>query len=228
MEAETPSVAATIIEPGKDAFAADKDDPPPAPKSAVGDYQLFEQASVAHEEAEKKKKEEEQKGVPAAQREPELDPEAEEEEEKRKEQIPTNVPGVDLPASLAEQIGKKEVEQEINNEPVVPLEEAAPTPDSSLPEAAVAQDDIQKEAGARQVRLADVEDRKAGQDNKERPVEQDGVRGDRAKGPADSAREEAGQAKLNVQLDADALAALEEKERYERAEAEAKAGKIAA
>ena len=142
VEAETPSDAQTTVEPAKNAFLPDKDDPPPAPKSSAGDAEMFKQAEAAHSSAEKKE-------------------EAEHTQlEQVKETEPTNVPGAELPAALVADQVENKVEEEINREAPVPLEEAAPTPSSETSTEAVpiaSKADTQEKAGAQIVRNAEAE-----------------------------------------------------------------------
>lgn len=144
VEAETPSNAATVLEPAKNAFAIDEEEAQPAPQSEYMKAEEYEKASAAHAEAEKKEDAERAPG----------------EVEKIKETEPTNVPGADLPVQLVDPLVKQEVQEEINNEAPVPLEEAAPTPsneqNSDVPIASVA--DPEKKAGAEELRLAEVDD----------------------------------------------------------------------
>lgn len=114
-----------------------------APQSAYTMPELFEKAEAAHEEAEKKEDAEH----------------APEGGEQIKETEPTNVPGAEMPAVIADEYAKKEVEEDINKEAPVPLEEAAPTPSdeekTSQPAPSLA--DTDEKAGAQQVRLGEVD-----------------------------------------------------------------------
>lgn len=144
----TESVIAEVIEPGKDAFAADKDDPAPAPMSEGGNAaELFAQASVAHEQAEERNNQQQQQHVAV---DADKDGDAVE---------PTNLPGPELPAqAVAEQL-KEQQEEERQKVAQVPLEEAAPTPSSSSSSSLEHQEvDVEVEAGAQKVRLAEIDD----------------------------------------------------------------------
>jgi hypothetical protein len=133
-----------VVEPAKNAFL-DETEPPPAPKSSVGDAALFAQAEAAHSSAEQKE-------------------EAEHTElERVKESEPTRLPGADLPAAVVESRVKKEVEEEINREAPVPLEEAGPTPEdddsaNAAQQTVAAIADPEAKAGAQKVRLAKIDD----------------------------------------------------------------------
>ena len=226
VEAQTPSDAQTTVEPAKNAFLPDKDDPPPAPKSSAGDAQMFRQAEAAHESAEKKE-------------------EAEHTEQQVKETEPTNVPGAELPAALVADQVEKKVEEEINKEAPVPLEEAAPTPSSedasseAVPIASKA--DTQDKAGAQIVRNAEADLNERGQNLRPKIVAQE----DAPEAQKDSdeavaapqkvlAKEDVGDADADAEMepvpakeqavaqkprppaDADELAAFEERERHAR------------
>lgn len=143
VEAETPSNAATTVEPAKNAFAIDEQDGQAAPQSEYMKAEMYEKASAAHAEAEKKEDAERAPG----------------EAEKIRETEPTNVPGAELPPEVIDPVIKQEVQEEINNEAPVPLEEAAPTPSDDekpdIPIASIA--DPEEKAGAEQIRLAEVD-----------------------------------------------------------------------
>lgn len=144
VEAETPSDAQTVVEPAKNAFLPDKDEPPPAPKSSAGDASMFQQAEAAHSSAEKKEDAEHTQV------------------EQVKETEPTNVVGAELPVALVADQVEKKVEEENNREAPVPLEEAAPTPssDTSSPTASepiASKADPVEKAGAQIVRNAEAD-----------------------------------------------------------------------
>lgn len=234
VEAETQSVVEEVIEPGKDAFAAGKDEPPPAPKSGVADPELFAQAASAHAEAEKK-----EEGVENA-----------EASEKVRESEPTNLPGPERPVEVLAEAVRDKQEEDVVKEAPVPLEEAAPTPSSSTPAVPVASiADPEEKAGAQMLRLAQIDDTavKAGlpeleaQEHAEvNPVQAEHIQeqaeephlplvlvkeGEEVEPDAQmdmvpseeekiQVEEDALKHKLQVQLDPDALAAEEERQRH--------------